>query len=50
MRTLIYFLSDSVNHKAILHQLDFIESFLQAKLKNRVFVKSDGRYADYFPE
>ena len=33
-----------------MHQLDFIESLLQAKVKNRVFVKSDSRYADYFPE
>ena len=33
-----------------MHQLDFIGSFLQAKFKNRVFVKLDSRYADYFPE
>ena len=30
--------------------LDFVGTFLQAKLKNRVFVKLDSRYADYFPE
>ena len=28
----------------------FIGAFLKAKLKNRVFVKLDMRYADYFPE
>ena len=33
-----------------LHQLDFTGAFLQAKVKNRVFVKFDSRYADYFPE
>ena len=37
-------------HKAIVHQLDFIGELLQAKVKNRVFVKLDMRYADYFPE
>ena len=49
MRTLKYFLEDDVNHRARLHQLDFIGAFLQAKAKNRVFVKLDSRYADYFP-
>ena len=33
-----------------MHQLYFIGAFLQAKFKNRVFVKLDSRYADYFPE
>ena len=50
MRTLKYFLADSDKHKARVYQLDFIGSFLQAKLKNRVFLKLDSRYADYFPE
>ena len=50
MRTLKYFLSDAAKHKSRVHQLDFIGSFLQAKVKNRVFVKLDMRYADYFPE
>ena len=50
MRTLNYFLADAAKHKARVHQLDFIGSFLQAKVKNRVFVKLDMRYADYFPE
>ena len=49
MRTLKYFLSDSAKHKARVHQLDFIGVFLQAKVKNRVFVKLDIRYTDYFP-
>ena len=31
-------------------KLDFIGAFLQAKVKNRVFVKLDIRYTDYFPE
>ena len=50
MRNLKYFLADAAKHKAIVHQLDFIGTFLQDKVKNRVFVKLDMRYADYFPE
>ena len=33
-----------------MHQLNFIGALLQAKVKNRVFVKVNSRYADYFPE
>ena len=50
MRTLKYFLADAAKHKARVHQLDLIGAFLQAKVKNRVFVKLDIRYTDYFPE
>ena len=50
MRTLEYFLADAAKHKARAHQLDFIGAFLQAKVKNIVFVKLDIRYTDYFPE
>ena len=46
----MYLLEDAAKHKARVHQLDFIWAFLQAKVKNRVFVKLDMRYADYFPE
>ena len=49
MRTLKYFLADAAKHKARVHQIDFIGAFLQAKVKNRVFVKLEMRYADYFP-
>ena len=49
MRTLKYFLADAVKHMATVHNLDFIGAFLQAKVKNRVFLKLDSRYADYFP-
>ena len=49
MRTLKYFLADADKHKSRVHQLDFIGAFLQAKVKNRVFVKLDIRYTDYFP-
>ena len=37
MRTLKYFLADATKHKSIVHQLDFIGAFLQAKVKNRFF-------------
>ena len=50
MRTLKYFLADAANHKARVHQLDFIGAFLQAKVKNRVFVILNMRYAAYFPK
>ena len=50
MRTLKYLLEDSNKHKAIVHQLDLIGAFLQAKVKNRVFLKLDSRNTDYFPE
>ena len=50
MRTLKYLLVDDVKHKSIVHQLDFIREFLQEKVKNRIFVKWDSRYADYFTE
>ena len=48
MRTLKYFLADATKHKARIHQYDFIESFLQAKVENIVFVKLDIRYTYYF--
>ena len=50
MRTLEYFLEDAAKHKARVHQIDFIGAFLQANVKDRVFVKLDMRYASYFPE
>ena len=48
MRNFKYFLSDAVKHKSRVNQLYFIGSFFQAKVKNRLFVKLDSRYADYF--
>ena len=50
MKTLKYFLADAAKHKARVHQIDFIGEFLQANVKNRVFVKLDMRHAAYFPE
>ena len=50
MKNLKYFLADAAKHKSRVHQLDFIGAFLQAKVKNRVFVKLDMRYAYYFLE
>ena len=41
---------DATKHKARVHRLYFIGAFLQAKFNNRVFVKLDIRYTDYFPE
>ena len=50
MSTLNYFLADAAKHKSKVYQLDFIGAFLQAKAKNRVFLKLDIRYTYYFPE
>ena len=50
MRTLKYFLADAAKHKARVHQIYFIGALLQAKVKNRVLVILNMRYADYFPE
>ena len=50
MRTLKYFLADAEKHKARVHQPDFIGTFLQDKVENRVFVILNMRYAAYFPE
>ena len=50
MRTLEYFLAETAKHKARVHQLDFIGAFLQAKVKNIVFVNLDMSYAAYFSE
>ena len=50
MRTFNYFLADAAKDKATVHQLDFIGAFLQAKVKNRVFVKLDIRYTYLFPK
>ena len=50
MSTLKYLLADAAKHKARFHQLDVIGAFLQAKVKNRVFVKLDMRYTYYFTE
>ena len=46
MSTLKYFLVDVTKHKARVSQLDFIGALLQEKVKNRVFMKFDSRYAD----
>ena len=50
MRTLKYFVTDEVKHKARVHKLDFIGVLFQAKVKNMVSVKLDSRYVDYFTE
>ena len=50
MRTLKYFLAYAAKHEARVHQLYLIGSFLQTKVKNRLFVELDSRYADDFPE
>ena len=48
IRALKYFFEVAVKYKARVHQLYFIGSFLREIFKNRVFLKLDSRYADYF--
>ena len=43
-------MADAVKHRARVHQLDCIVAFLQEKVKNRIFLKLDSKYTDYFPE
>ena len=43
-------MADAVKHKSRVHQLYLIGSFLQAKVKNMVFLKRESIYAEYFPE
>ena len=50
MRTLKYLLAYAAKHKVGFHQLYFIGAFLQAKVKNKVFVNLESRYIYYFPE
>ena len=50
MRILKCLLEDYVKNKSGVHQLDFIEELLQAKVNDRVFVKLDSRYAYHFSE
>ena len=50
MRNLKYFLADATKHKARVHQIYFIGALLQSTVRNRVFVKLDSIYTDYFPE
>ena len=50
MGTLKYSLVYSIKHKARVHQLYFIGELLQKKIRNRVSVRLDSRYTDYFPE
>ena len=47
MKTLKYFLADSIKHKAAVHQFYFIGALLQEIFNNRVFVKLDSRYSEY---
>ena len=49
MRPLKYVLAYAVKKKSIVYYLDFIGALLQAKVKNRVFLKLDSRCADYLP-
>ena len=50
MRNLKFFLGDATKYKARIRQLDFIGALFHAKVKNKVFVKLDSRYVNYFPE
>ena len=48
VRILKYFLEYAANHNARVHQLDLVRAFIQEKFMNKVFVKLESRYVDYF--
>ena len=50
MSTLKHFLEDDVKNQARVNQVYFIGTLLQEKVENRIFLKLDSRYADYFTE
>ena len=50
MRTLKYLLVNAVKKKARVHQLYLIGEILQAKVKNKLFMRFDSRCAKYFPK
>ena len=50
LRMLKFFLAEAARHRDRVNQLDFIGAFLQAEVKERIFVKLHERYAEYFPE
>ena len=43
-------LADTAENKARVQQLYFMGELLQAKVKNRLFLKLESRYADYYSE
>ena len=50
MTTLKFFLADVTKHKPTVHQIYSVGEFLQEKINNKVSVKLESRYSDYFPE
>ncbi|MGH3053820.1 MAG: reverse transcriptase domain-containing protein [Gaiellaceae bacterium] len=50
VRLLKVFLAHATHCKCRVQQLDFIGAFLQANVRERVFVKLPARYGDLFPE
>ena len=46
MRAKNYFLVDDSKHKSRVHQLYFIEAFLQANVEHRFFVQLNSRYGE----
>ena len=48
MNNLKSLLADAAKNKARVHKLNFNGKLLQAKVKNKLFVNLDSRFADYF--
>ena len=40
-RILRCFIADTISHKAIIYQLDFIQAFIQSEMKKKMFVILD---------
>jgi len=50
IRTVKMFLALATSMKRRVKQGDFVGAYLQAKARNRIFVKLDPRYKEYFPD
>ena len=42
-------MADAIANKSIIHQLDFIQAFIQSNTKKRIFVLLDQEYETFFP-
>ena len=49
VRLLKCFLADAIRNKASVHQLDFIQAFIQSETKKRIFIILDKEYETFCP-
>ena len=44
------FLADAIQNGAIIHQLDFVQAFIQSPTKKRIFIILDKEYKIFCPQ